>query len=85
MPERKHRLIIEGRASNASAIATAWPSRPLAWVPNRLDGNVEAMICGEEAAVEALITWAGSGPPAAHVERVQVAPGEGDLARFAER
>jgi acylphosphatase len=41
------------------------------WVRNRRDGTVEAVIQGEAAAVERLITLAGRGPPAARVDRVE--------------
>lgn len=54
------------------------------WVRNRAEGSVEALVQGEPHAVEALITWARRGPPAARVQDVQVtaaqlqqAPGAG--------
>jgi acylphosphatase len=43
------------------------------WVRNRPDGTVEAVVQGERAAVEALVTLAAQGPPAARVARVEVA------------
>lgn len=52
------------------------------WVRNRRDGSVEAMIQGEEAAVEALIAWAWQGPPAAEVSGVDITEGRGDYADF---
>jgi len=42
------------------------------WVRNRLDGTVEAYVSGEETAVDALASWARSGPPAARVTGVDV-------------
>ena len=49
------------------------------WVRNRSDGSVEAVACGAEEAVEALVRWAWQGPPAARVERVEQAPWHGTL------
>lgn len=48
------------------------------WVRNRRDGSVEALVEGEDAAVEAVIAWAGQGPPAASVSGVVVEPATGD-------
>jgi len=42
------------------------------WVRNRRDGSVEALICGPNAAVVAMIFWAGQGPAGARVEGVEV-------------
>jgi acylphosphatase len=46
------------------------------WVRNRRDGTVEAVVQGEERAVERFIALARTGPPAARVERIEVADTE---------
>jgi acylphosphatase len=42
------------------------------WVRNRRDGSVEAVVAGPDEAVQALVTWAHRGPPAARVAEVIV-------------
>ncbi|WZH35281.1 MAG: acylphosphatase [Microbacterium enclense] len=42
------------------------------WVRNRREGTVEALIAGEEAAIDAVVAWAHDGPPSARVERVEL-------------
>lgn len=42
------------------------------WVRNLPDRRVEAVFEGETGAVEQLVDWAHEGPPAAHVEQVDV-------------
>lgn len=42
------------------------------WVTNRPDGSVEAVFEGEDADVTAMVDWARTGPPHAHVTRVEV-------------
>lgn len=44
------------------------------WVRNRADGDVEAVVQGDAAALEDLLAWAGRGPPAARVERIERGP-----------
>lgn len=51
------------------------------WVRNRRDGSVEAVVQGEASAVEAVIAWARSGPPAARVTEVEALPARGPLDR----
>jgi acylphosphatase len=42
------------------------------WVRNRRDGSVEALICGPNEQVAAMIHWAGHGPDGARVDGVEV-------------
>jgi len=42
------------------------------WVRNTADGNVEAILEGEEALVKKMIEWCHQGPPSAQVEHVEV-------------
>ena len=42
------------------------------WVRNLADGSVEGLFEGDETAVQALVEWCHSGPPAARVERLDV-------------
>lgn len=55
------------------------------WVRNRREGTVEAMIAGEEAALERLIAWAHRGPPSARVTRVDIEAGQGSYRGFEQR
>jgi acylphosphatase len=72
------RLTISGRVQGVGfryALADEARARKLGgWVRNRRDGTVEAVIAGPEIDVEALITWAQHGPPAARVTGVSVEP-----------
>lgn len=40
------------------------------WVRNRIDGTVEALVAGEEAAVQALLSACRRGPLLARVEEI---------------
>ena len=53
------------------------------WVRNRGDGSVEELICGEPAAVEALLDWARHGPAFAKVDEVIASDAEGEFDSFA--
>ncbi len=52
------------------------------WVRNRRDGMVEAVVQGEEKAVNALLAWCRQGPPAARVDKVDATPATGNYTRF---
>jgi len=45
------------------------------WVRNLPDGAVEGLFEGSAAAVDALVEWCRSGPPAARVESVDIRKG----------
>lgn len=82
-------LLIHGRVQGVgyrASLAREAGRRGLAgWVRNRRDGSVEAVVRGDEDALDALVEWARRGPPAAFVRRVDVGeapvgeppPGEG--------
>lgn len=40
------------------------------WVRNTPDGTVEALICGDEAALAEMRAWLSHGPPYARVQRI---------------
>jgi acylphosphatase len=69
------RIVITGRVQGvyfrASARDVAHTQRLSGWVQNRIDGAVEALVEGEEEAVQAFIAWCRDGPPGAHVSDVQ--------------
>jgi acylphosphatase len=52
------------------------------WVRNRRDGTVEAVIDGSTEAVEALVSWARRGPPAAQVQDVCIRETKGSFPQF---
>ena len=70
------RLVIHGRVQGVFyrgwAVETARPLGLAGWVRNRRDGTVEAVVQGDESAVERFISLAREGPPAAGVERIEV-------------
>ncbi len=84
-----HRLVIAGRVQGVwfreSMRREAERLGVAGWVRNRDDGTVEAMVHGDEAAIEAIVAWAHQGPPRARVTAVTVEVGEGTYAAFEVR
>ena len=76
------RLIIHGHVQGVFyrgwTVDTARALGLAGWVRNRRDGTVELVAAGDEAAIDALAARCREGPPAARVERVEVAPAEGE-------
>ena len=81
------RLTIEGRVQGVGyrySFAEAASALGLAgWVCNLRNGTVEACVHGDAEAIDAIVTWAKRGPPAARVERVSIV--ESDEALSAEK
>jgi acylphosphatase len=80
--ERAH-LLIRGRVQGvwyrASTQRKAASLGLAGWVRNLGDGRVEAVAQGPREALDALVSWAHDGPPAARVDNVSVRwsePGE---------
>lgn len=71
---------VQGVYFRASMVAEARRLGLTGWVRNRHDGSVEAYACGKPAALDALVTWAESGPPAARVDECVLSPAEADPA-----
>jgi acylphosphatase len=71
------RLAIQGRVQGVWyrgwAVDAARALGLRGWVRNRRDGSVEMLIAGEEKAVAVMIERCHAGPPAARVERIEVA------------
>jgi acylphosphatase len=71
------RLRIHGRVQGVFyrgwSVTTARALGLRGWVRNRRDGSVEMLVHGDAERVEAMIARCREGPPAASVERVEVA------------
>lgn len=55
------------------------------WVRNRLDGSVEAVVCGSVEAVQKVVAWSKQGPDGARVDGVAVSGASGHFGRFEQR
>lgn len=69
------RVVIAGRVQGVGY--RAWTVSNTArlglrgWVRNRNDGTVEAVFCGEQDAIDAMIEACKKGPTAARVDRIE--------------
>jgi acylphosphatase len=76
------RLRIHGRVQGvfyrAWAVGEAQALGLSGWVRNRRDGTVELAAWGSDDALDALLARCREGPPSAQVERIDVAPDEGE-------
>ncbi len=72
----RRRVVVHGRVQGVffrdSTRQRARAHGVAGWVRNRTDGTVEAVIEGEPEAVQRLLHFLETGPPHAHVDRVDV-------------
>jgi len=66
--------LVQGVGFRDALRAEALRLRVSGWVRNRIDGSVEALLQGDDAAVERLVDWARRGPVLARVERLEEHP-----------
>lgn len=64
---------VQGVAYRASCVRQAQRLGLTGWVRNRDDGSVEALLQGTPEGLARMREWLHVGPPAAHVERVELA------------
>ena len=76
MGERKVRAVVSGKVQGvwfrAWTVEAALARGLRGWVRNRADGTVEAVLAGEEGAVEAMLAALRDGPPLARVAHLEV-------------
>jgi len=86
-PAACRRLGISGRVQGVGyrewALRTARSLGLKGWVRNRSDGSVEAVVCGDAAALDQLVEACRAGPPMARVDAIdQRAEAIGDWPDF---
>lgn len=63
---------VQGVGYRAAMVDKALELGVTGWVRNRRDGCVEAVVCGNEDALRAVVAWAHVGPSLASVSAVAV-------------
>jgi len=66
--------IVQGVSFRYYALQEAQRCGVTGWVRNVPDGRVEAVIEGDEAAVDRMLAWCGIGPRSARVDQLEVLP-----------
>lgn len=75
---------VQGVCFRAMTQQTALNLKLTGWVRNMDDGRVEALLEGEDAAVDQMVVWCKTGPPAARVDDIEIIekPYMGNLRSF---
>lgn len=73
---------VQGVAYRASCVRQAQALGVTGWVRNRSDGTVEALLQGPPERLARLRDWLHRGPPAARVDRVDIAVVGAPFERF---
>jgi protein-L-isoaspartate(D-aspartate) O-methyltransferase len=71
---------VQGVFYRASAAREGERLRLKGWVRNERDGSVSLLLQGSPDSVDAMLAWCRVGPPAAHVDRLEVADAAADEA-----
>ncbi len=76
----RKRVVVHGRVQGVffrdSTRQRAQAAGVAGWVANQPDGTVEAVLEGDDDAVEAIVRWVHDGPRGADVDRVDVSTEE---------
>lgn len=79
-------LVIHGRVQGVffrdSMRREAQGFKVTGWARNMANGTVEAMVQGEQFAVDSIVQWAHHGPERAQVSKVEVEAGSGTFQQF---
>ena len=76
------RGVVQGVGFRYAMLAQARLLGITGWVRNRRDGSVEAMISGDAAQVEAMLSWSRIGPGGAVVDAVMIEAASGEFTAF---
>lgn len=63
---------VQGVAFRNNCLKAALDHGVRGWVRNQGDGSVEALLAGDAASVESMVTWCRTGPQHARVDHVEV-------------